>query len=128
MNSFSAVVKVISDIEIKEIKGGKLAKCRSVHDTSYKENSGLFLTLNFWGDRASPAERFIKDGSVIFVRGNLVATTVENGKTYFDLSCDDFQFVNKAGENGKTSTEKEPKKKGEKVGAVAVDVDDDLPF
>lgn len=127
MNSFSAVVKVISDIEIKEIKGGKLAKCRSVHDTSYKDNSGLFLTLNFWGDRASPAERFIKDGSVIFVRGNLVATTVENGKTYFDLSCDDFQFVNKQGESTIKSAN-EAKKKGEKVGAVAVDVDDDLPF
>ena len=126
MNSFSAVVKVISDVEIKEIKGGKLAKCRCVHDTSYKDNSGLFLTLNFWGDRASPAERFIKDGSVIFVRGNLVASTVESGKTFFDLSCDDFSFVNKT--EGGAKGEKAPTKKGEKVGAVAVDVDDDLPF
>lgn len=127
MNSFSAVVKVISDVEIKEIKGGKLAKCRCVHDTSYKENSSLFLNLNFWGDRASPAERFIKDGSIIFVRGNLVASTVESGKTFFDLSCDDFQFVNKT-EGGGAKSEKAPAKKGEKVGAVAVDVDDDLPF
>lgn len=134
MNSFSAVVKIISDGEGRDVKGGKLFKFNSVHDTSYRDNSSMFMNITFWNERASAAERFIKRGAQVFVRGCLSVTTVESGKTFFDLNCDDFKLINTNGNNNSnndatpTDGEKKPSKKGAAVAAVPVNIDDDLPF
>ncbi len=134
MNNFSAVVKIISDGEGRDVKGGKLFKFNSVHDTSYRDNSSMFMNITFWNERASAAERFIKRGAQVFVRGCLSVTTVESGKTFFDLNCDDFKLINSNGNNNSngdataTDGEKKPAKKGAAVAAVPVNIDDDLPF
>ena len=124
MNSFSAVVRIISAVETKDIKGQSLTKCRCVHNTSYKDDSALFMTLNFWGSKAGAAERFLKEGNSVFVRGNLNVTTSKEGKVFIDLNADDFGFINSPHSDGA----KKESKKGTKVEAVGVAVDEELPF
>lgn len=121
-NSFSAVVRVVTDVEMKTVGAQTLAKCRSVHNSSYKDNSSFFMGLNFWGNKAGAAEKIIKNGDEIFVRGSLQCNSVGE-RTYFDLNVDDFFKV------GVKKKEKAVESvKGEVQEPVAVAVDDDLPF
>lgn len=120
-NSFSAVVRVVSDIETKTVGSQNLTKCRSVHNSSYKDNSSFFMGLNFWGSKGGAAEKIIKNGDEIFVRGSLQCNSVGE-RTYFDLNVDDFFKV-----GFKKKVEK-AEVKGETPEPVGVSVDEDLPF
>ena len=122
-NTFSAVVRVISDVETKTVGAQNLAKCNSVHNSSYKDDSAFFINLNFWGSKGGAAEKVIKNGDEIFVRGSLQCNKVGE-RTYFNLSVDDFCKVGLKKERG----EKAAPVKGETPEPVAVSVDEDLPF
>jgi single-stranded DNA-binding protein len=125
MNNFGAVVRVISDVEYKEIGGG-LTTCRAVHDTSYREDSELFTGLNFWGKKGSAASKLIKKGDQIFVSGNLIARKY-NDKQYFDIDVGDFEKVGFSENKGKKAEETE---NGSDVAEVALDeeIEADIPF
>lgn len=122
-NNFSAVVNIVTDVEVKVVGSQNLAKCRSVHKSSYKDNSDFFMGLNFWGNKAAAAEKILKKGSRIFVKGSLVTSSVGE-RTYFDLNVDDFFIVDR---KERTAPEKE-EKVGKETVAVAANVDEDLPF
>lgn len=124
-NSFSAVVRVITDIEVKNVGQQTLTKCRSVHNSSYKDNSSFYINLNFWGAKASAAEKIVANGDTIFVRGNLACSSVGE-RTFFDLNVDDFFKVSNKKD---AAPKKEPStKKEEKVEPVEINADEDLPF
>lgn len=122
-NNFSAVFRVVTDVETKDVKGQQLSKCRAVHDYSYKENSSVFMGLTFWGNKGSAASKLISKGDVLFVTGNLTFREYE-GKTYMDVNVYDFSKVSS---NKSMKSDSKPKK-GEKTAPVGVDVEEEIPF
>lgn len=125
-NSFAAVVRVITDPEYKEVGGG-LTSCRAVHDTSFKDDSGLFTGLNFWGKKGTAASKCIKKGDNVFVRGSLVARTYKE-KQYFDIEVYDFDVLSNNGGGG--GENKSEPKKTKAVDEVEIDeeIEADIPF
>ena len=125
-NSFSAVVKVITDVETKQFNSNTLAKCRAVQKFSYKEDSDMYLGLNFWGSKAAPIEKNLKKFDQLFVRGNLSVKTIGE-KVYLDLNVDDFHWINFQ-KNGEQVEKSQAPKKGKEVESVAVEVEAEIPF
>ena len=127
MNNFSAVVKIISDIETVQTKAGALVKARSVHRATYKDDSDIFLGLAFWGKKGEAVQRLLSKGSKIFIRGNLSATTTETGKVFLDVNVDDFDIISNEQQAPKGS-KTETKSNKEVVPVSASIEDDDIPF
>ena len=123
-NSFAAVMRVGTDVEVKNTGKSEIAKCRAVHSYSYKENSDVWMGLTFWGQKASAAQKVIKNGDQLFVKGTLQFREYE-GKTYVELNVDDFSKIGSSGE--KTEKSKKAKKETQ-TPVVAVEVDAEIPF
>lgn len=130
-NSFSAVVRVVTDVECKTVGQQNLVKCRAVHKYSYKDDSDVFFGLNFWGSRGSAAEKILKKGTPIFIRGAMQFNQVGD-KTYIDVNVDDFSLISDGSQSTNSSSKGKPKKKavkqGTEVDPVDAEIEGSLPF
>ncbi len=121
-NSFAGIVRVGTDVEVKTAGKSEFVKCRAVHTYSYKDDSDVWLGLTFWGQKAAAAQKMVKKGDQLFVKGTLQFRTYQE-KLYVELSVDDFSKV-----GGKPSGKPRPETSGTETEAVGVSLEEDIPF
>lgn len=148
MNNWNGSGFISSDIGMKEIttKNGETMKMArfSIACQRKGKNAGAdFINCVAYGKNAEFAEKWMKKGSGVEIRGHIQTGSYEgkNGKVYTtDIVCDEFEFPKaKKGETyaGNNDSQEQPQQNTQPVGSSAPDdgfmsipddITQDLPF
>lgn len=130
MNSFSVIGNLGKDPERKVFND------RSGNERNYvtfsvadrqigKDKPPLWWYCRVWGKQGDSAMAYLKKGSKVYVRGTLSGNTDQDGKTWWTLNVDGWEFGNSKEDSG---VQRRHRPDPDEVPPPETPEDDDVPF